>query len=74
MDFHQQLRGKFLKLTELCHVNSERNEFSSRVPKTIKYGTVTETISFLAPKVWSLVPGKIKECSSSEAFKSKIGK
>ena len=27
---------------------------------------------FLAQKVWVLVPGKIKECSSLEGFKSKI--
>ena len=47
-------------------------EFSSRVSKTAKYGT--ETCYFLAPKVWVLVPGKIKECSCLEAFKSKIRK
>ena len=29
------------------------NDYSSRVPKTVKYGT--ETISFLAPKFWALV-------------------
>ena len=48
------------------------NEFSSRVPKTVKYGT--EAISLIAPKVWALVPGKTKECSLVEAFKSKIRK
>ena len=38
------------------------NEFSSKVPKTVKYGT--ETTSFLAPKAWALVPEMIlKECS-----------
>ena len=49
-----------------------QNDFSSRVPKTVKYGT--ETISLLAPKVWALVPGKLKQCSGLEAFKSKIKK
>ena len=49
-----------------------QNDFSNRVPKTVKYGT--ETISFLAPKVWALVPEKRKECSCLEAFKSKIRK
>ena len=34
-------------------------DFSSRVPKTVKYGT--ETNSFLAPKVWTLVPEKINQ-------------
>ena len=48
------------------------NDFSSKVPKTVKYGT--ETISFLAPKVWALVPEKLKGCSCLEAFKSKIRK
>ena len=33
-----------------------QNDFSSRV--------------FLAPKVWTLVPEKMKECSYLEAFKS----
>ena len=45
---------------------------SSRVPKTVKYGT--ETISFLGPKVWALVPGNIKECFCLEAFEFKIRK
>ena len=47
------------------------NEFSSRVLKKIKCGR--ETISFLAWKAWTLVQGKIKECSFLEAFKSKSG-
>ena len=34
-------------------------DFSSRVPKTVKYGT--ETNSFLAPKVWTLVPEKTNQ-------------
>ena len=71
MGFHQQLWGKFSKLTELYLYNFRTdNDFSSRVHKIVKYGT--ETISFLAPKVCALVPEKIKECSCLEAFKSKI--
>ena len=31
-----------------------RNELSSRNSKTVRYGT--ETISFLSPKMWSLIP------------------
>ena len=49
-----------------------QNDFSSKVPKTVKYGT--EAISFLAPKAWALDPEKLKECSCLEAFKSKIRK
>ena len=65
--------GEVLKINRNLPYNLRtHNAFSSRVPKTVKYGT--ETISFLAPKVWALVPGKIKECSCMEAFKSKIRK
>ena len=37
-----------------------RNKRYSRNPKTVKYGT--ETISYLASKIWSLVPNVIKSC------------
>ena len=36
-----------------------RSELYSRNPKTVKYGT--ETISCLAPKIWSLVPNAIRQ-------------
>ena len=72
MGFHKQLSGKFSKLTEFYHITSERTEFSSRVPKIVKYGT--KTILFLAPNVWALTPGKIKECSCLKAFKFEIRK
>ena len=39
-------------------------------PKTVKYGT--ETMSHLAPKIWSLVPYDIKSSKSLDVFKSKI--
>ena len=45
-----------------------RSELYSRNPKTVKYGT--ETISYLAPKIWSLVPNAIKSSKSLDAFKS----
>ena len=47
-----------------------RSELYSRNPKTVKYGT--ETISYLAPKIWSLVPNAIKSSKSLDVFKSKI--
>ena len=49
-----------------------QNDFSRRVPQTVKYRT--ETFSFLVPKVCALVPEKMKEFSCLEAFKSKIRK
>ena len=36
----------------------------------MKYGT--EAMSYLAPKIWSLVPNAIKTSKSLNVFKSKI--
>ena len=33
------------------------NELYARNPKTVRYGT--ETMSFLSPKIWSLIPQNI---------------
>ena len=53
------IMGEVFKINRTLSYNLRKhNEFSSRVPKTVKYET--ETIYFLAPKVWALVPGKIR--------------
>ena len=49
---------------------TSRSELHCRNTKTIKYGT--KTISYLAPKIWCLVPEIIKSSKSLDAFKSKI--
>ena len=46
------------------------NILISRNVKTVYYGT--ESISYLAPKVWELIPTDIKNCKSLNCFKSKI--
>ena len=38
--------------------------------KTVKYGT--ETISYLAAKIWSLVPNAMKSSKSLHVFESKL--
>ena len=38
--------------------------------RTVNYGT--ETILYLAPKIWEQVPDDIKDCLSLEVFKCKI--
>ena len=45
-------------------------ELYSRNPKTVRYGT--ETVSYMAHKIWSKVPETIKMNSSLDSFKSKI--
>ena len=47
-------------------------ELYSRNPKTVRYGT--ETVSYIAPKICSKVPGTIKMSSSLESFKTKVCK
>ena len=47
-------------------------ELYSRNPRTVKYGR--ETISYLAPKIWSIVTQTIKESTSIHSFKTKIRK
>ena len=46
------------------------NELYCRNPKTAKYGT--ETISYLAQKIWPLVPEIIKNSKTLDVFKNKI--
>ena len=48
------------------------NELYARNPKTVRY--VTETISFLPPKIRDLIPQDIKDSSSSPCFKKSIRK
>ena len=47
-----------------------RSEIYCRNPKAVKYGI--ETIFYLTPKIWSLVPTAIKGSKSLDVFKSKI--
>ena len=53
---------------------SLRNEYElySRNPQAVKCGT--ETISYLAIKIWSIVPQTIKESTSIYSFKTKLRK
>ena len=46
-----------------------RNELYARNPKTVRYGT--ETISFLSPKIWSLIPQNIKTVAPYHVSKKK---
>ena len=56
--------------TDIPYNLRSRSELYSRNQKTVKYRT--ETISYLAPKTWSLVPNAIKSSKSLDVFKFKI--
>ena len=56
--------------TNIPYNLTSRSEIYCRHPKAVKYGT--ETICYLTPKIWSLVPNAIKGSKSLDVFKSKI--
>ena len=50
----------------------DKNELYSRNPKTVAYGS--ESVSFMAPKIWSIVPQELKNSQSLYSFKKCIRK
>ena len=50
----------------------DKNELYSRNPKTVTYGT--ESVSFMTPKIWSIVPQELKNYQSLYSFKKIIRK
>ena len=48
----------------------QRNILQSRNPSSVRYGT--ETISYIAPKIWTLLPKTMKNCDSLKSFQPKI--
>ena len=71
--FSPAIKGDIIKLKRPPTYNLRTHqELHSRNPKTVRYGT--ETISFLAPKIWAIVPQNIKNCTSLSSFKINIRK
>ena len=53
------------------HYNLRLNsEFQTFNPRTVRYGT--ESLTFLANKIWQLIPSDIKCAPTLESFKNKI--
>ena len=50
----------------------DKNELYSRDSKTVAHGT--ESVSFMAPETWSVVPQELKNCQSLYCFKKSIRK
>ena len=49
-----------------------KRTFKSRRVKSMRYGT--DSLAYLAPKIWELVPNEIKAVESLASFKSAIKK
>ena len=47
-----------------------QNTLQRRRVKSVRYGT--ESLSFLGPKIWDIIPQNIKQSKTVEIFKSKI--
>ena len=50
----------------------DKNGLYSRNPKTVTYGT--ESVLFMTPKIWSIVPLELKNSQSLYSFKKSIRK
>ena len=80
IEIYKYLHGLSLAiLSEVFKVNETipydlriRNDLYARYPKIVRYGT--ETISFLSPKIWALIPQNIKDSSSLSCFEKSIRK
>ena len=64
-------------MNEIFHINYALNynlrrhpEFASRAINTVHYGS--ESLSFLGPKIWELLPLDLKNSDSLDSFKSGI--
>ena len=66
------LNNVFLKSISNSYDLRNHKELYSRNPKTVRYGT--ETVSYIAPKIWSKVPETIKMSSLLKSSKTKIRK
>ena len=62
----------YAKLKEVTHPYNLRNGLicGSYKTKTVRYGT--ETITYLGPKIGSIIPDNIRESSSLKNFRQKI--
>ena len=64
-----EIMNKVFPLKEALNYCS-RFPFKSRNVRTVAYGT--ETLNFMGPKIWSLVPNELKEIATLSEFKRKI--
>ena len=64
------LNDIFPKKTPVRYNLRHHKQFSTRTFKTVHYGT--DSIAFLAQKIWDRVPEEIKASTSVERFRSKI--
>ena len=62
--------NEVFKICNCNHKARDFSEFQSECIKTVHYGT--ETVSFLGPKLWSILPQEYKNIDNLSEFKNKI--
>ena len=69
-DLSPTLMNEIFQLKDSTYNLRKNTTFKTRNVKSVYYGT--ETISYLGPKIWELVPNEIKNSTTLSIFKSKI--
>ena len=80
IELYQVLNGLSLDLMKdifplndvSSHSTRNKRTFKSRCAETVRYGT--NSLAYLAPKIWELVPSEMKNLESFTAFKTAIKK
>ena len=70
--FQQIMNDAFQAKSPVPYYLRDKNELYSKNPKTVAYGT--ESVSFMAPKIWSIVYQELKNSQSLYFFKKGIKK
>ena len=64
------MNGVFIKNNNVSYNLRNPNPLKGRNVNAVRYGK--ETISYLAPKIWEIIPKHIKESKSLDIFKQRI--
>ena len=60
----------FTQQTEFCYNLRHQNDFRVPFVRTVKHGS--ESISYLGPKIWNILPVDLKQLDSVGKFKNSI--
>ena len=72
---HRNIRTLAIKTYKLKHTSYSLrgdNPLARRRVNSVRHGT--ESVSFLAPKIWDILPKEIKDSKTLNVFKTKIKK
>ena len=70
LDIAPVIMNDVFRIRKNDYNTQKADEFQSHCVKTVHYGT--ETVSFLGPKLWSILPNEYKSIININEFKSKI--